>query len=33
MTAVNRKAVSSDFHNAMRPTMRMKAAINRKLAT
>ena len=33
MMAVNRNAVSSDFHSAIRPTKRMKPAISRKLAT
>ena len=31
--AVNTKAVSSDFHSAILPTIRMKPAISRKLAT
>ena len=33
ITAVNTKAVSSDFHSAILPTTRMKPAIRRKLAT
>ena len=33
ITAVNTKAVSSDFHSAILPTIRMKPAISRKLAT
>ncbi len=33
ITAVNTKAVSSDFHSAILPTTRMKPAISRKLAT